>query len=71
MPYFTVNKKAQSVSGDHELHDLASSQGCLPDAPNRADLGWFASCRDAVIEARRHFADVNGCYYCANNCNTT
>lgn len=34
------NKNAQGGSGDHEVHDLASTRGCLPNVLNRIDLGW-------------------------------
>ena len=71
MPHYCVNKEAQSGSGDHEVHDLASTKGCLPSASNRVDLGWHASCRGAVAAAKRLYSDVNGCYYCANDCHTT
>jgi len=71
MPNFTVNQTAQPVSGDHEVHDLASTRGCLPGAGSRKDLGWFPSCKEAVAEAKRYYSDVNGCYYCANDCHTT
>jgi len=71
MPYFTVNKIAQSGSGDHEVHDLASTKECLPNTANRMDLGYHGSCRDAVTAAKRYYSDVNGCYYCANDCHSS
>jgi hypothetical protein len=71
MPDYCVNKNAQPGSGDHEVHDLSSTKGCLPSASNRNDLGWFASCSGAVAAANRHYDDVNGCYYCANACHTS
>lgn len=71
MPEYCVNKQAQSDSGDHEVHDLASEKGCLPDPENRRNLGTFATCGEAVEAAKGYYDDVNGCYYCANNCHTT
>jgi hypothetical protein len=71
MPNYCVNKHAQPGSGDHEVHDLATIKGCLPSPANRIDLGWHASCRGAVAAAKSHYNDVNGCYYCANECHTT
>lgn len=71
MPYYCVNKNAQSGSNDHEVHDLASTKNCLPLAVNRLDLGWHASCRDAVAQAKRTYSDVNGCAYCVPECHTT
>ena len=39
MPRWCVNIEAQSQSGDHEVHDLASTKGCLPSAANQKYLG--------------------------------
>jgi len=71
MPHFCVNINAQSASGDHEVHDLASTKGCLPDAAHQHDLGWHSSCSAAVAAAKKVYSDVNGCFYCANDCHTT
>lgn len=71
MPYFCVNRVAQSGSGDHEVHDLGSTKNCLPATVNRLNLGYFASCTEAVQAARQLYNDVNGCYWCANQCHTT
>jgi len=71
VPNYCVNTNPQPVSGDHEVHDLASTKGCLPDPANRLDLGWHANCAGAVKEAKKHYSDVNGCFYCANECHTT
>jgi hypothetical protein len=71
MPFYCVNVNAQSSSGDHEVHDVASTQGCLPEVANRRDLGWHASCVGAVAAAKKIYTDVNGCFYCANPCHTT
>lgn len=71
MPEYCVNKNAQSDTGDHEVHDLASEKGCLPNSENRLNLGTYASCEEAVEAAKQHYDDVNGCYHCANECHTT
>jgi hypothetical protein len=71
MPYYCVNKNAQPNSRDHEVHDVSSTKGCLPDPANRISLGYHATCRGAVTEAKKYFNDVNGCYYCANDCHTS
>lgn len=71
MPHFCVNKNAQPVSGDHEVHDLASTKDCLPDPANRLDVGWHADCAGAVKKAKETYPDSNGCFYCANECHTT
>jgi hypothetical protein len=53
LPNYCVNKNAQADSGDHEVHDTASTKGCLPGAKNRDDLGWHASCTGAVAAAKK------------------
>jgi len=67
MAAYHVNKNAQS-NGDHEVH--VSGCGHAPDSSNRLQLGDFTNCRDAVREAKKHYAKSNGCYYCANDCHT-
>lgn len=59
MPDFCVNRMEQP-NGDHEVHDLSSTRGCLPNLANRLDLGWHASCAGAVGAAKRHYNRVNG-----------
>lgn len=71
MPEYCVNRNAQSKTGDHEVHDLATEEGCLPNSENRLNLGTYASCGEAVEAAKRYYDDVNGCYHCANECHTT
>ena len=70
MPNYCVNKRAQD-NGDHEVHDLASTQGCLPDASNRLALGQHRDCRGAVAAAKQTFPRSNGCAKCAPACHTT
>jgi len=67
MALYYVNKNAQS-NGDHEVHE----QGCsfMPSDTNRKYLGSFSNCRDAVREAKKHYSQVNGCYYCSYDCHT-
>lgn len=71
MPNYCVNKNAQPGSGDHEVHDLSSTKGCLPDPENRLALGYHSSCRSAVAVAKNSYRDANGCYYCVPECHTT
>lgn len=68
MKKYYVNKNAQS-NGDHEVH----KSGCswLPKRENRIYLGEFSSCKGAVREAKKHYSQVNGCYYCSNECHTS
>ena len=71
MPNYCLNQNAQS-NGDHEVHDTASTKGCLPEVANRIALGSFPSCAGAVAEAKRRYPSerINGCFYCAHACNT-
>jgi hypothetical protein len=71
MPNYCVNRNAQSTSRDHEVHNLDSNCRYLPTPANRDYLGSYSSCRGAVAAARRRYSDVNGCYYCSNECHTT
>lgn len=65
--YF-VNKKAQD-NGDHEVH--VATCNSLPSGINLLYLGEFATCTDAVMEAKRHYTKANGCFYCCKPCHTT
>ena len=63
MARYYVNTNAQST-GEHEVH----KDGChrMPEPQNRTYLGYFSDAKEAVREARRYFANVDGCYYCAS-----
>ena len=65
MDRYYVNNDTQA-NGDHEVH----RNGCSRMPSNRIDLGLFSSCHDAVRAAKNHYAQVNGCYYCARECHT-
>ncbi len=67
MAAYYVNKNAQT-NGDHEVHKTGCSY--MPDAGNRLYLGDFNNCHDAVREAKKHYAQSNGCYYCSPECHT-
>ncbi len=68
MPRYYVNKNAQD-NGDHEVH---KTEGCPTpaDEGNRLDLGDFASCQEAVREAKKHYAQSDGCANCSPACHT-
>jgi hypothetical protein len=68
MSYYYVNKNGQA-NGDHEVH--VSGCGYMPLVDNRIYLGDFTSCGPAVTEAKKHYAQSNGCYYCSNPCHTS
>lgn len=67
MAAYYVNKK-QQLNGDREVH----TTGCPhpPEFHNRVSLGEHFSCQSAVLKARQHYIQVNGCYYCCNSCHT-
>lgn len=67
MAQYYVNRNTQ-LNGDHEVHQLGCSWLPLPE--NRITLGEHAGCYTAVVAARSYYAQVNGCYYCANYCHT-
>ena len=64
---YYVSKKAQD-NGDREVH----REGCgyLPGQEDRIYLGEFRDCRTAVWEAKKYYAQVNGCFYCLRECHT-
>ncbi|PQP38787.1 hypothetical protein C6A88_34800 [Mycolicibacterium austroafricanum] len=66
--YYNVNKIAQA-NGDHEVH----TAGCTdrPRVENRIELGYFTSCVSAVAEAKKHYWQSNGCYWCSRPCHTS
>ncbi|MCB0745963.1 MAG: hypothetical protein KDC90_00735 [Ignavibacteriae bacterium] len=68
MARYYVNKNAQA-NGDHEVHK--SDCSFLPKEENRIYLGVFDNCKDAVREAKKYYSQVNGCYYCSNECHTS
>lgn len=67
MAKYYVNQNAQN-NGDHEVH----KEGCnfLPLPKNRTYLGEFSNCASAVREAKKHYSQVNGCYFCSRECHT-
>jgi len=67
MDKYYVNENPQTT-GEHEVHKANCSY--LPEYPNRKYLGEFANCADAVREAKKYFNNVDGCYYCSNECHT-
>jgi hypothetical protein len=67
MAKYYVNRNAQA-NGDHEVH--VPSCSFFPDPENRLYLGEFSNCRAAVNEAKKYYAQSNGCYYCSEECHT-
>ncbi len=68
MPNYLVNKNAQPT-GEHEVHTTTCSH--LPDYLNQDHLGFHNNCHEAVAVARvLGYSNVDGCYYCCNDCHT-
>lgn len=65
MAIYYANKNAQTT-GEHEVHKSDCSY--LPDSTNRLHLGDHASCQSAVQEAKKHYTNVDGCYFCSHAC---
>ena len=72
MQHFVINQNAQS-NGDHEVHNVSTGCAHMPKAENQIDLGYHASCREAVAHAKQKWPGnrINGCYYCCNACHTS
>jgi len=68
MANYYVNRNAQD-NGDHEVH--TGTCDWLPKEANRIYLGQFASCHGAVIEAGKHYNQVDGCKHCCLQCHTS
>lgn len=64
---YYVNKNAQPT-GEHEVHKLYCSY--LPETGNRIYLGIFINCEDAIKEAKKFYDNIDGCFYCTNECHT-
>jgi hypothetical protein len=64
---YYVSTIAQS-NGDHEVH--AENCTYFPKLEHRLYLGEHDTCATAVTEAKRHYSQTNGCYYCSNVCHT-
>lgn len=60
MRYY-VNRNAQ-WNGDHEVH--RSTCSWLPNIDNRIYLGEFSASQQALREAGRYYAQVDGCIHC-------
>ncbi len=67
MGVYYVNQRAQS-NGDHEVHK--NDCDYLPSEGNRLFLGIFDNCDDAVKQAKIHYKQSNGCFYCSRECHT-
>lgn len=67
MALYYVNKNAQA-NGDHEVHTADCAY--LPNTVNRTYLGDYSNCYNVIVAAKTHYRQVNGCYYCCEECHT-
>ena len=65
MHRYVVNRIAQP-GGDHEVH----REGCHYWPLMYVDLGQHAGCSSAVVEARKHYRQANGCAFGSRECHT-
>jgi hypothetical protein len=59
MTHYFVDNRAQP-DGAHEVHAV----GCKRMASDKAYLGDFLSCEQAVLEARKEYWQIAGCVRC-------
>ncbi len=67
MKNYYVHKLADN-KGDHEVHVEGCNKMTVPS--NFLNLGQFNNCWAAVAEAKKHYSQVNGCFYCSKECHT-
>ena len=65
MSRYYVNKNEQST-GEHEVH----KEGCSWFPSENIYLGDYPTCHGAVIKARDHYTNVDGCKHCCPDCHT-
>lgn len=64
---YYVNKLTNSnPNHNHEVHK--STCPYLPSANNRVYLGYFSSCKEAMLKARTYYSNVDGCAVCCPEC---
>lgn len=63
MNSYYVNNRAQS-NGDHEVH----TSNCMYLPSDKTYLGMYSNCGQAIIAAKEHYAQVDGCAYCCSAC---
>jgi hypothetical protein len=65
MAKYYVNQTAQP-NGGHEVHQIGC--GWLVLTTHKKYLGEFDHCKAAVAEAKKNYGQVNGCFYCCEEC---
>jgi hypothetical protein len=66
MKRYLLNRETDTnPNNDHEVH----SEDCrLLPMTNYINLGHHPNCQHAMIEARKHFSNVDGCKVCVPDC---
>jgi len=73
MSKYILNQNQQD-SDSGENYELHNEDTChhLPDHSNRLAVGNYGNCHDAKRRAKELYpsksADIDGCYYCCNDC---
>ena len=66
MDKYYVNRNTDTnPNNDHEVHNADCHLLPLADG---IDLGYHQDCHSAMIQARKHFKDVDGCIHCCRPC---
>lgn len=65
MKHYYVNDNAQST-GEHEVH--ANDCPYFSRMHSKTYLGFFSNCREALAEAKKKYANVDGCATCCPQC---
>jgi len=68
MELYYVNINPQK-NGDYEVHK--SECQYLPNFINRKYLGLFDNCELAIVQAKKTYAQSNGCKHCSQDCHTS
>ena len=65
MPKYYVNNTPQAMKC------IKRDVIILPLILDKKNLGYHDNCESAVKRAEEDYHQVNGCYYCSNECHTT
>jgi len=65
MDKYYVNRNPQT-GGEHEIH----KEDCSYMPENPIYLGYFKDCWGALEKAKDYYTDVDGCFWCCEECHT-
>jgi hypothetical protein len=69
VPMYYVDRNA-GPRGEHAVHKASGCPTSPLDVRDRYYLGEFATCQEAVGEAKRVYATAAGCAACSPECHT-